>query len=71
MTNTTFVVKKIKRESDRTLLYDAPSKNPRVSEYYAIDKAASSVNVGDIIEVKDCGVNFGWFVKIVTSKKSD
>ena len=56
----TFKVKKIEDQGDRILLYrDIIGRFP----FYAIAKKGVKVEVGDTIEYKDGGFNFGWFVK--------
>lgn len=47
-------------EGDRTLLYAA---NPI---YHVIADPAVNVEVGDTVEFKPYGVNFGWFLRVVS-----
>lgn len=55
-----FTVIKIEDQGDRMLLYKTDGRGP----YYAIAKPGDDVRVGDEIECKPEGFNFGWFERI-------
>ena len=55
------VVKKVDDQGDRIVLYgDDP-------QYHLIADTKAVVKVGDQVEYETGGVNFGWFVRVLTS----
>ena len=61
----TMVVAKIVVESDRTLIYGEGCENDFWS-YHVIAGTKVKVKIGDRIEYEPEGMNFGWFVKVIT-----
>jgi len=61
----TMVVAKIVVESDRTLIYGEGHEDDRWG-FHVIADTKVKVKVGDRIEYKPEGINFGWFVKVIT-----
>lgn len=57
----TFIVTKIDNQGNRMLLYG----HPKWSDYFVIAKPDEKVSVGDKIEYKPEGYNFGWFVRVI------
>lgn len=56
-----FVITRIDDQGDRVLIYG----HPKWSDYYVIAPAGTSANIGDEVEYRPEGYNFGWFVRIV------
>jgi hypothetical protein len=56
----TLVVQRIKKESDRQLLYAGEDQG--VINYHVIAGVSDQVAIGDKIEYEPYGINFGWFV---------
>lgn len=63
--NKQIVVAKIDVEIDRTLIYGDGYEKDR-SGYHVIADTEAKVKVGDRIEYEPDGVNFGWFVRVIT-----
>lgn len=63
--NKHMVVVKIHVESDRTLIYEEGYEDDS-SGYHVIADTKVKVKVGDRIEYEPDGVNFGWFVRVIT-----
>ena len=53
-------VAKKEDQGDRVLLYGSDPN------YHLIADVKDVVEVGDTVEYEECGVNFGWFKKVLT-----
>lgn len=63
--NKQIVVAKIDAQIDRILIYGEGYENDR-SGYHVIADTKVKVKIGDRIEYLPEGVNFGWFVRVIT-----
>ncbi len=52
-------VREIVPESDRVLLYGTDRS------YHLIAGTEDEVEVGDTVEYEPCGINFGWFKRVI------
>jgi hypothetical protein len=55
-------VEKVIAESGRKLLYGSHKG------YHIIASKDEKVRKGDVVEFEPCGVNFGWFVKVINKE---
>jgi len=63
----TLTVAKIVHDGDRVILYGKGYKEDPWG-YHLIAKSDAEVKIGDRVEYKTEGINFGWFEKVIESK---